>query len=286
MKFLDQLLNKKKKSPIEEGNPALVRAMHQIALNDTPENRKILYEAMLGSFLILPVPEIPKNLAPGLQSLQTNVQIQLTGFLDKKQQKVTPAFTDVEALRNWDPNTPYLGLKAQEFFRFVMGTDIQEIVINPFDPIRKMVRPGGRVSRWEADLLSKGCIPTRPVVQGAEFQINAGQVMIGSPAQRLSATVEEWLRTQVQSSPEIDALYVFQMAVPHGDQWSSHTVIGIKLAAPPSQNLASAIARRLGEGIRPQLSSGQALDFMVLTAELAQKVRTAGILIFERPNSQ
>lgn len=61
-----------------------------------------------------------------------------------------------------------------------MGTDIQQIVINPFDPIRKMIRPGGRVARWEADLLSKGLIPAgKTLGHGTQFQCRAGEVVIG-----------------------------------------------------------------------------------------------------------
>ena len=48
----------------------LVRAMHDIALNENPENRKKVYEALLGSMLLVPVAEIPADLSglgPGLQ---------------------------------------------------------------------------------------------------------------------------------------------------------------------------------------------------------------------------
>jgi hypothetical protein len=137
MRLLDSLLRRNREPKPEDGNPSLVKAMHELALSDDPENRKKLYQAILGAMLLVPVPETPKGLGPGLQTTSGDIQIQLTGVVDRNNVRVTTAFTDAEALRNWDPNTPYLGLKAPELFRFVMGTDIQAIVINPFDPIRK-----------------------------------------------------------------------------------------------------------------------------------------------------
>jgi hypothetical protein len=67
MNFLDSLLGRRKDSRHEDGNPTLAQAMHEIALSDNPENRKKLYQALLGSMLLVPVPEIPQGL--GLLSL-------------------------------------------------------------------------------------------------------------------------------------------------------------------------------------------------------------------------
>lgn len=36
---------------------------------------------------------------------------------DRQGRRVTPVFSDLAALRNWDPNSPYAGLKAQDFFK-------------------------------------------------------------------------------------------------------------------------------------------------------------------------
>jgi len=130
--------------------------MHDIAINENPENRKKVYEALLGSMLLVPVAEIPADLSglgPGLHTATSKTQIQLRRITDGNQIQLTAAFTDLEALRNWEPNTPYLGLNAPDLFRLVMGTDIQEVAINPFDRSRKMIRPGGRVTRAELERL-------------------------------------------------------------------------------------------------------------------------------------
>lgn len=106
-----------------------------------------------------------------------------------------------------------------------------------------------------------------------------------SPAQQLTAGVEEGLKALATLSPEVEELYVFQMAVPHGQVWSSHTVIGIQLGGAATQDQKNEIVRRLGDGIQPKLDTGESLDFVVLSGHLAEKVREAGLLLFRRPKA-
>ena len=279
MKFLDSILAKKKPR-LQDGNPALVQAMNELALKDNSENRRNLYVALLGSVLLIPVPEIPSGLSHGVQASKAGLQIQFTGMLDRNQRRVTPAFTDIEALQNWDPNTPYLGLNAQDFFRLVRGTDIQEIVINPFDPIRKMLRPGGRVTRAEFDLLSEGIPPTRVGPKGVQFQLKPNErVAIGLPAERPSTEIEDSLRSKASEVPEIDKLYLFQMATQAG---SSHTVVGIQLNRTFSREQEDEIARRLADNVQARLEKGRSLDFLILRGSIRDQVRVAGVVIFYR----
>jgi hypothetical protein len=207
------------------------------------------------------------------------MQFQFSAMLDGHQRQVAPAFTDSEALQNWDPNTPSLGIKAQEFFRLVTGTDIQAIVINPFDPIRKMIRPGGRVTRAELDLLSKGVVPTQIGPKGVQFQLKSNETTyIGIPAKRPSAGVEASLRDKASEVPEIDELYLFQMAT----KGSSHTVIGIGLNKILSRTLEDKIATTLGDYIQPMIEKGESLDVLILRGSIRDQVRATGILIFRR----
>src|SRR6202041_4196423 len=124
MTFTESGPGKKTDVRIEEGNPVLVRAMHDIALNENPENRKKVYEALLGSMLLVPVAEIPADLSglgPGLHTATSKTQIQLRRITDGNQIQVTVAFTDLEALKMKDPNAPFLGLNAPQLFRLVAG---------------------------------------------------------------------------------------------------------------------------------------------------------------------
>jgi hypothetical protein len=68
------------KSPFD-GNLSLVQAMNKLALNDKPETRKELYAALLGSMLLVRVPEIPAGLSPGMQIAKSGMQIHLISTL-------------------------------------------------------------------------------------------------------------------------------------------------------------------------------------------------------------
>jgi hypothetical protein len=231
--------------------------------------------------LWVPVPEVPRELGAGLQTTKGPVQLQITGITDRDGTRLTPAFTDSEALRNWDPNTPHLAIKAQELFRLVMESNIQGIIINPFDPIRKMIRPGGRVTRAELDLLSKGLIPSHIGRKGVQFQIKANEkIFIGRPAHPPSQAVEELLKSKAASFPSIAELYLFQMATQAGP---SHTVIGINLCESVARDQQDEIAKGLGTSVQPELKHGQALDFMFLRGSTLDQVRGAGALIFRKP---
>ena len=273
---------KKTDARVEDGNPALVRAMHDIAVNENPGNRRKVYEALLASMLLVPVPEIPADLSglgPGLHTATSKTQIQLRRITDRNQIQVTAAFTDLEALKNWDPNTPYLGLNAPDLFRLVMGTDIQEVAINPFDPVRKMIRPGGRVTHAEFELLSKGIVPGSPESKTAQFQLKANEkVLIGRPVNPPSPAVQELLRSKAASFPSIGELYVFQMA----QAGASHTVIGINLSEDVSRERQDEIARSLGSSVQAELKNGQSLDFMFLRRAMREQIRKLGRLIFRR----
>jgi hypothetical protein len=283
MAFTESGPGKKTDARVEEGNPTLVRAMHDIAINENPENRKKVYEALLGSMLLVPVAEIPADLSglgPGLHTATSKTQIQLRRITDRNQIQLTAAFTDLEALRNWDPNTPYLGLNAPDLFRLVMGTDIQEVAINPFDPSRKMIRPGGRVTRAELELLSKGIVPGSPESKIAQVQLKANEkVFIARPANPPTPALEELLRSIAASFPAISELYVFQMATQGG---TSHTVVGINLGEDVSREQQDEIVRSLGASAQAELKGGQSLDFMFLRGAMREQIRKLGGLIFRR----
>jgi hypothetical protein len=283
MAFTESGPGKKTDARVEEGNPTLVRAMHDIAINENPENRKKVYEALLGSMLLVPVAEIPADLSglgPGLHTATSKTQIQLRRITDGNQIQLTAAFTDLEALRNWEPNTPYLGLNAPDLFRLVMGTDIQEVAINPFDRSRKMIRPGGRVTRAELELLSKGIVPGSPESKIAQVQLKANEkVFIGRPANPPTPALEELLRSTAASFPAISELYVFQMATQDG---TSHTVIGINLGEDVSREQQDEIAQSLGASVQAELKGGQSLDFMFLRGAMREQIRKLGGLIFRR----
>jgi len=161
----------------------------------------------------------------------------------------------------------------------VMGTDIQEVAINPFDPGQKMIRPGGRVTRAELELLAKGIVPGSAESKTVQFQLRANEkVLLGRPANPPSPAVEKLLRSAAASFPSIGELYVFQMA----QAGASHTVIGIDLSEDVSGEQQDEIARGLGASVHAELKAGPSLNFMFLRGALREQIRKLGGVIFRR----
>jgi hypothetical protein len=279
VRFLETWFGKKKQNPIEDGNPALVRAMEGVAANDSPENRKKLYDALLNAMLLIPVPAIPAGLSlePGIQTIEEGVDIRIVGLHDAKGVCITPAFTDVEALRNWDPNTPYIGVRSADLFRFLLDKEAKDVLINPFDPIRKMIRAGGRVTRREIEQLAQGVAPTNTGIQ--QFHFKEGEkVFIGLPANPPSAAVQELLRSKATEIAEIADVYFFQMV--RGSTPS--IVVGVGLSQNVSEDRKRQIMQSLGSAIRGQVPRDQFLDFMFLQGGFGDHIRKIGGLIFRR----
>jgi hypothetical protein len=281
MKFLQKIFGRRKQFKYDGPNAGLVRAMHELALRDDAGNRKRLYEAILSSTFTIPTPELPEGFrTPGGKPPLPNTRVDIVVINNNNGQKVTPAFTDSEALQVWDPNTPSLGLKPQAFFQMVMETDIQQVVINPYDPRRKMIRPGGVVTRAEMDLLARGIIPTPIGPKGVQFKLKTDQkVNIGFPTVRLSPEVEESLKTIATQNPEIAELYLFQMETPAGT-WQ--IVVGMQIDKTLPREREEELAIRFGETIQPKLEKGQSLDFLALRGEFGEAVKAQGMAIFRR----
>jgi hypothetical protein len=278
MRLLKDLFGKKN-GPVEIENPSLLQAMDAVAKNDNPESRSRLYQALLDCTLLVPVPEIPDGMSPGHHNVSAGVRIQLTTIPDSKGVRITPAFTDVAALKNFDSNTPYIGLKSIDLFRILAAVnEIQDILVNPFDPVRKMLRPGGRVTRREILQLANGAAPTNTGHQQFELK-EQEKVMIGLPANPPSIAAQELLRSKGSEFSEVAVLYFFQMA---RAQRPSTTVIGIGLSSDASRRRKQEIANALGSSVQSELKGDQFLDFMFLEGPFGDNIRKIGGLIFRR----
>jgi hypothetical protein len=256
-------------------NTRLLRAIQSVASRDRPQNWAKLYRSLLDCVLFIPVREIPEGLDSRTHNLTRPLDMSLLQLTDHQQRAVTPAFTDEAALRNWDPNTPFVGIKSRQYFRMVRGTEISAIVINPFDPIRKMLRPGGRLTRFEFEALAEGIIPGRPDRAGAVHMTFAQgkPVLIGQPADPPSAEILEAVTATGRSAPEIKELYLFQMSAAEGE---SHTVVGIDWDYHPEEPRVRKILDALARAVHPLLTGGNYLDFMVVDGSLGEAIRKCG----------
>ena len=267
MNLLGRLLGKNLSIPQKIENPRLLKAMHEIALNDTPATRKKLYAELLRATLILPTPEISGK--PGPQVSDGRTAIQLIGIKDGSNIDVTPAFTDDEALRNWDPNTPSIALKAQALFEMVVPLPFQEIVINPFDPRRKMLRPGGRVTRREFESLAKG-VPPEPTPAMCTVQPPAGtRLMFGQPKQVFGADVMERVKHAFAEVDEVRSAFLLMVA--YGNE-RPHRAIAVHLAKPLAEEFLQSLAKIVFEIIRPSLAEKEPFDLIPLNDKFYEDV--------------
>src|SRR5438309_2791638 len=153
-------------------NSPLPAAMLAVAKEDSPQNRQTLYQSMLLTWFVAPTKDaVPDQ--PGFSAVPVNIANSLSLEHDSSGQPVAVAFTDEEALRNWNKTIPWIALQGTGFFQVVASTEAEEIVINPYeldDPASKMIRPGGRVTRWEFEELAQGNIPQIQAADDADTQ--------------------------------------------------------------------------------------------------------------------
>jgi SseB protein N-terminal domain/SseB protein C-terminal domain len=267
MDLLGRLLGKSQSVPEKVENPRLLKAMHEIALNDTPAKRKQLYAELLKATLILPTPEVIGK--PGLQTSDGQTTIQIIGIKDANNVDVTPAFTDDEALRNWDPNTPSIALKARAFFEMLVPLPFQEVVINPFDPRRKMLRPGGRVTRREFESLAKGVPPEAIPAMRTVRQPAGTRLLFGKPKRVFADDVMERVKQTLAKVDGVES--AFLLAVAYGDE-QPHGAIAVRLAKPIAEEHLRFLAKLVLEIVRPLLADKEPFDLIPLGAEFYEDV--------------
>src|SRR5947209_15604921 len=166
-------------------NSPLPVAMLAVAHGDSPETRRVLYESMLKTWFLVPIKEGVQPDSPGLHDVHEATAASFSLEHDSSGMCVAVAFTDEEALRNWNKTIPWVVLQGTGFFQAVAGTEAEEIVINPYeldDPASKMIRPGGRVRRWEFVELAQGNIPQIQADDDAKTQ-TAQSVLVAMPTQ-------------------------------------------------------------------------------------------------------
>ena len=267
MNLLSRLLGRSQSIPQKIENPRLLKAMHEIALDDTPAKRKQLYAELLQAVLILPTPEVSGT--PGLHTSDAPITIQLIGIKDGNNVDVTPAFTDDDAMRNWDPNTPSIALKAQAFFEMLVPLVFQEVVINPFDPRRKMLRPGGRVTRREFASLAKGALPEPTPAMHTVRLAASTRLTFGKPKKIFADDVMKRVKQALATVDGIRSAFLLMIA--YGEE-QPHRAIALRLARPIAEERMRFVAKLVLEIIRPSLADKEPFDLLPLGDELYKEV--------------
>ena len=255
-------------------NSPLPAAMLAVAHGDSPETRRVLYESMLKTWFLVPTRE-PVPDAPGFHDVQENTAAMFSLEHDPAGLLVAVAFTDEEALRNWSKTIPWVALQGTGFFQAVASTEAEEIVINPYEldnPASKMIRPGGRVTRWEFEELAQGNIPQSQADDDAGTQA-AQSVLVTMPTQMPAPEVFAALGTTAGKLTDVVALYFAQVIYPDGEpHWTVAVEFEPGSSAKRDKTAMSALAKE-ARRIFPRTVTS---DLVPASTALGQSITTTG----------
>jgi hypothetical protein len=262
-------------------NPeSLLLAMQTVGQRDTDGNRAKLYGEFLRSWLWFCVPEFPEGWKPGMTVLPAGMKISVATPDNAKGEKVLPVFTEPTALANYDPNSPHLAFPAIEIFKMAVKLGVAEIIVNPFDPVRKPTRAGGTLTRREFEALAEGMIPQRtPDGKGQVLTVQEPvQVQIG----RCQDPARDDIRSQLDGTaarfPEVEKIFRYRMR--YVDTGVESEVFGLVCRA--SGNRLHEITGNLMSDMQPLIAPGHYVDFTSLRPSDMPLMQTHGELVYER----
>jgi hypothetical protein len=248
--------------------------MLAVAHGDSPETRHVLYESMLKTWFLVPTRE-PAPDAPGFHDTQENTAAMFSLEHDPAGLLVAVAFTDEEALRNWNETIPWVALQGTGFFQAVASTEAEEIVINPYEldnPASKMIRPGGRIKRWEFEELAQGNLPEIQADDDAETQ-TAQSVLVTMPTQMPAQEVFDALAATAGKFTDVVAMYFAQVIYPDGEP---HWMVAVEFASASSPKHVEHAMAALTKAAQRIFPSTAAADLLLASTALGKSITTTG----------
>jgi hypothetical protein len=238
-------------------NPRLEAAMAGVAENDTPENRRRLYEELIGGSLIAPVHGRVGQ--TGWKKLEKDTDLELVIGEDDDGNPTLPAFTSETALARWGEKVDgFVGLPGRELFRIAVELKVRSVAINPAGPI------GGQLLPGELRTLAQGQVPE---LSGAFVETitisKLGPLDFKAPRAAPPEEFLERIRDRCAAYPEVRRAYLFSADM--GDA-REHVVIGIEFARYMNQAEAKNVFKELGSSIGPIMGTNEMVDFMDLKA--------------------
>jgi hypothetical protein len=258
--------------PPDFANSTLPAAMLAVANDDSPENRRTLYQSMLDTWFVVPTREAAPE-KPGFSTVPANVADSFSLEHDSSGQLVAVAFTDEQALRNWNMSLPWVALQGTAFFQAVARTEAEEIVINPYEPENpssKMIRPGGRVTRWEFELLAQARIPQG---DANEQERESQSVLVTTPSHMPAPETFIAISEVVRGFPEIAGMYFGQVIYPDGEP---HWTLVVEFAADPPAKLVKRMMASLLQAARRVFPRDIRTDLLPASTALGQSIKKSG----------
>jgi hypothetical protein len=200
-------------------NPRLIQAMRAVSEEDSPENRRELYQALLDSMLILPVAEpLSEAETPQLRTLERSEQLRLQAFEDEEGETLFIAFTDTDAVLAWRPEgIDYVAMRAPDLFTLAHQNRAAGLIINPAGPV------GGQVPGEEMAQLAQGELPFAEP-RASEVLPAGSTVYVGSPEEMPPESWQRKLRRALRQHPEIIQAYLFLL---HASSAEPRRVLGL-----------------------------------------------------------
>lgn len=253
-------------------NSTLPAAMLAVAHQDSPQNRRTLYQSMLNTWFVVPTREAV-SAKPGFSAVPANVAGSFSLEHDSNGQSVAVAFTDEEALRNWNGSISWIALQGTAFFQAVASTEAEEIVINPYEPENlnsKMIRPGGRITRWEFEELAQGSIPQQ---DSNEQQAEPQSVLVTMPKQMPTPEMFGAMGKAARAFPGIAGMYFGQVIYPDGEP---HWTIAVEFAPGTSSKQLKHMMAALVKAARDVFPRTVTTDLVPASTALGQSIKKTG----------
>jgi hypothetical protein len=166
-------------------NDAVVEAMRNVAVHDSPDRRAMLFQLLIESVLVVatptPGPTGTRTTAPDeTVALRTGID-NVGSFL--------PVFTDLDALSRFFPDgSGYLSMVGPALFAMAEHSGLDRIALDPGSS------PSGFITRPEFEALARGRLPIDASTQFAE----AGtQLRLGLPSRPPPAAAIEAVRRAI-----------------------------------------------------------------------------------------
>jgi len=244
-------------------NPELLNAMETIAKQDSPENRRTLYDAILNSQLLVPVAKPLGNPnMTGLQQVLGTTDVEFIVVTNKHDQTALLAFTDEHAVKAWkSADNFYIASNAPDLLQMALEMNVAAIVLNVAGPTAR-----GELMRWEIRSLAAGVLPestahvgTSVITPPPDAQVNFIP-LTNKPSDKFMSGLKDTFASQ----PEIAAGYLMQAVI---DQAAPHLVAGVLFSKEMEEDAIHNVMNELGDKISGWLPQDEFIDFIVLENE-------------------
>lgn len=181
-------------------NTALVEAMRNVSVHDSPESRALLFRLLLETQLVAVTPEQPER--SGTRIAGAGETLNLVTLADAEG-TVLPLFSSVAALLRWRPEgAGYVALPSRAVFEMAAQNGTNRIVLDLDSPT------SGYVTRYEIEQLARGRLPLGEAgdVVAESTEVKVGRPAVPPPPQALDA-----LRSELQAQPLAERAWYFLM---------------------------------------------------------------------------